>query len=523
MALAQSDLDAVKSTTACAGLAQDGPLGGGGGRPVRSVEVLILGGGLCGMSAAIGLGRAGVDDVVIVERAAKFGGTWFHNRYPGCAVDIPSHAYSFSFALRPDWSRVFALQPELEAYLDDVAREYGLGEKLQASTEVTDARWDDGAQRWMITTTGGSYSARSFVIAAGPLHEPVVPGLPGLDSFRGEMFHSTHWPDGIELAGKRVVVIGTGASAVQFVPAIQPQVAQLTVLQRTASWVLPKVDWKVSSFEKALLRVFPPLRHLSRWVMWGVMDPFFTLTVHHPRFARVMQAFGRFNIRRAIRDPALREKLTPSYTATCKRIGLSNEFYPALAQPNVEVVTSGAAEIRERSVVTADGREFAADLIIFGTGFQTLPHHPVTERVRGRDGRSLAEVWDGCPQAYLGTTIAGFPNAFMMFGPNIGTLSGFVMAEAQTDYLVGAITAMREAGLSSIDVRPEEQAAFVREVDEAAKGSTFLSGCQSYYLDDRGRVALVWPWSMTRLRARLKRFDLAAYSTRAAAQVTADR
>jgi cyclohexanone monooxygenase len=382
------------------------------------------------------------------------------------------------------------------------------------NTEVLDARWSDEQQRWIVTTTGAIYRARSFVIAAGPLHEPIIPDLPGLDSFAGEKFHSTRWPEHVDLTGKRVVVIGTGASAVQFVPAIQPHVAQMTVLQRTPSWVLPKADWTISDGEKRLLRTFPSLARVARVVMWGVMDAALTVTVRHPKCARVLSWFGRYNMRRAIKDRELRRKLTPEYATTCKRIGLSNDFYPALAQPNVEVITAAAAEIREHSVVTVDGREFPADVIIFGTGFQTLPHHPVNDRVSGRDGRTLAETWNGCPEAYLGTTMAGFPNAYYMFGPNIGTLSGFVMAEAQTDYLVGAITAMQDAGLSSIEVRAEAQAEFVAEVDKACEGTTFLAGCKSYYLDDNGRVALVWPWSMTRMRVRLARFDLAPYATR---------
>lgn len=483
---------------------------------VRDVDVVILGGGLCGMAVAIALGRAGIDDVVIVERAPKFGGTWTHNRYPGCAVDIPSHVYSYSFALRADWSRVFAPQPELEAYLDGVAADFGLHAKLAANTEVLEASWDEGAQRWLVRTTGRTYRARAYVSAAGPLHEPIIPDLPGRGKFSGEMFHSAHWPEHADLAGKRVVVIGTGASAIQFVPAIAPVVAHMTVLQRTPSWVLPKMDWRVSRLERRLLRAFPPLRRLARLAIWGPMDAGMVLALHRRWMAGVLAAFGRFNIRRAIADRDLRRSLTPDYATTCKRLGLSNDFYPALARPNVELVTSPAAEIRERSVVTADGREIDADVIILGTGFRTLQHHPANERIRGRDGRTLAEVWRGCPTAYLGTTVHGFPNAFVMFGPNVGTLSGFVMAEAQAGYVVGAVRALLDGGVGSIDVRQEAQDAFVREVDERMVGTTFLSGCSSYYLDDSGRVALAWPWSMARLRRRLAHFDISAYEVRAA-------
>lgn len=479
------------------------------------VGVLILGGGLCGIAAAIGLQQAGIDDFVIVERSDDVGGTWHHNRYPGCAVDIPSHVYSFSYALRSDWSRVYAPQEELERYLVSVATEHGLYERTVLDTEVTEAAWDEEAQRWTVTTTGGSYRARAFVIAPGPLHEAITPNLPGLGGFQGQAFHSSKWPQDADLSGRRVVAIGTGASAVQFLPRIQKQVAHLTVLQRTPSWVLPKLDWQLSERHKALLRRFPVLMRLERLAFWVPMDVLFLATTRRPRLARVASVAARAYMRAVVKDPVTRRALTPDYAPTCKRLGFSNEYLHTFNAPNVELVTSPAAEIREHSVVTADGREIPCDTIIYGTGFATLPHHPANERVRGADGRTLAEVWDGRPKAYLGTTIAGFPNAFMMFGPNIGTLSGFVMAEAQTSYIVGALRAMEAEGLGSIDVRPEVQDAFVGELDQALEGSTFAAGgCVSYYQDDDGRIALVWPWTMARMKRRLARFDLAAYRTR---------
>lgn len=490
------------------------------GRPdtaVREVAVLILGGGLCGIAAGIGLRRAGIEDFVIVERSGQLGGTWHHNRYPGCAVDVPTHVYSFSYAPNPEWSRVFAQQPELERYLVDVAERHGLGEKVALGTEVLEAAWDEDDQHWQIRTSAGPYRARAFVIAPGPLHEAVTPSFPGLDSFAGMAFHSSSWPQDLDLTGRRVVAIGTGASAIQFLPEIQPQVARLTVLQRTPSWVMPKPDWPVSERVKALLRRFPLLMRLARWGMWAPMDAGLILMTRHPRVARLSGLVGRLHMRRWIADGEVRRALTPDYAVTCKRVGLSNDYYRTFAAPNVELVTSPAAEIREHSVVTADGREIACDTIIYGTGFRTLQDHPVNERVRGAGGQTLAEVWDGSPKAYLGTTIAGFPNAFMMFGPNIGTISGFIMAEAQTDYIVGALEMMRHRGLTRIDVRPEAQQAFVDEVDAALQGSTFThGGCTSYYLDKRGRVALAWPWTMARMRYRLARFDLGAYRVQTA-------
>jgi cyclohexanone monooxygenase len=328
------------------------------------------------------------------------------------------------------------------------------------------------------------------------------------------MFHSSHWPADFDGKGRRIVAIGTGASAVQFVPAIQPDVERLTLLQRTPSWVMPKLDWRTSRLERWLLRRVPVLMRVMRLLQWAPMDLGFLLATRSPRIARAASVIGRLHMRRAIKDPGLRRQLTPDYAVTCKRLGLSNDYYRALAKPNIELVTSPAAEIREDSVITADGREHPADAIIFGTGFHVLTHHPINARIRGGNGQTLDETWSGSPKAYMGTTIAGFPNAFMMFGPNVGTLSGFVMAEAQTDYIVGALNAMRQHGLGSIDVRQEEQDAFVDDVDSVFEGSTFLAGgCNSYYLDDHGRVALAWPWTMTTLRHRLARFDLAAYAT----------
>jgi cyclohexanone monooxygenase len=511
--------DATTTADSPTSAAIDALAGGNGSSPLREVEVLILGAGVCGIAAAIGLERAGVHSFVLIDRADEIGGTWHHNRYPGCAVDIPTHAYSFSFAPNPDWSRVFAPQQEIEDYLLRIVDEYRIRERIALNTEVLEAAWDDDAQRWKVTTSAGDYLAKAFVIAPGPLHEAVTPSLPGLGTFKGTAFHSSRWPTELDLTGRRVVAIGTGASAIQFLPAIQPQVERLTVLQRTPSWVMPKLDWPTTRTERKLLRRFPFLMRLERWVMWAPMDLGLVVITRHPRIARLASLIGRAHMRRSIKDRALRRALTPDYLVTCKRVGLSNDYYQTFAQPNVELVTSAAAEIREHSVLTADGREFECDTIIYGTGFHTLPHHPVNERVRGRDGRSLAEVWRGCPRAYMGTTIAGFPNAFFMFGPNIGTLSGFIMAEAQTDYIVGAIDALRRNELASVDVTPEAQAAFVNEVDAVAEHTTLapaIGGCTSYYIDDQRRVALVWPWTMITMRRRLKRFDLEQYETRAA-------
>lgn len=479
----------------------------------QAVEVLILGAGICGLAAAIGLRQAGIDDVVIVERSDSVGGTWHQNRYPGCAVDIPSHVYSFSYAPKPDWSRVYGTRAELEAYVADVFDDFGVRDQVRFETEVLDARWDASDQRWHVVTNRGGYRARFFVIAAGPLHEPIIPDLPGQDAFQGQAFHSSRWPADVDLAGRTVVAIGTGASAIQFVPAVQPHVDKLTLLQRTPSWVLPKPDWDITETSKRYLARIPILMKLLRVFTWLILDTFTTGAIRSPRFAGVLGFIGRLHIRWHIKDRTVRQALTPRYAPTCKRLGFSNDYYRALAQPNIDLITSPAVEVRERSVVTADGHEIPADTIVYGTGFHTLQHHPVNDRIRGRSGETLAEIWKGNPKAHLGTTISGFPNAFMMFGPNVGTLSGFTMAEAQTDYIVGAIQAADRLGAAALEVTAQAQDDFVGEADKMLNKSTFaLGGCDSYYLaDEHRRVSLPWPGTMYSLTRRLRTFDVESY------------
>lgn len=476
----------------------------------RDAEVLVIGGGISGIGAAIGLRRAGVDDVLILERADELGGTWRDNTYPGCACDIPSHLYSYSFAPNPEWTRVFAERDEIQRYVLGVADRYSIRRLARLETEVLDASWDDERQRWVLHTTTGRYTARALVIAAGPLHEPVVPDFPGAGRFKGTAFHSSHWPQDHDFADERVAVIGTGASAGQFVPRIQSDVASLTILQRTPPWVMPKPDWPTTRLERRVLRRWPGLIKIARMVQWAPLDALIVLNFH-PRLARASHVVGKLHMRRAIKDKALRRVLTPDYVMGCKRVLLTNEYYPALAKPNVEVLPQALAEIREHSIVTADGIEREVDTLIFGTGFH-VTDLPISERVRGRDGRTLAEVWQGSPTAYLGTSISGFPNAFMLFGPNVGTASAFVMLDAQVRYLTQAVTALNRQGLGSIDVLPEVQQEFKAEADRRLAGSTFnAGGCTSYYIDANGRNASAWPGTMLSLTRRLRRFTLADY------------
>ncbi len=475
-----------------------------------SVEVAVVGAGICGIGAAIELQRAGFNDVLLLEKGDELGGTWRDNTYPGCACDIPSVIYSYPFAPNPDWTRVFAERAEIQEYVLRVAHEHGVPQRVRLRTEVLEARWDDTARRWSIETSTGAVSARALILAAGPLHEPVLPDVEGLTTFRGTAFHSSRWDHDHDLRGERVAVIGTGASAIQFVPEIRRDAAHVTVFQRTPSWVMPKVDWRIGPVQRALLRRFPQLQELARQVVWAGLDSMILMT-HRARLAALLEPIARWNIRRAVKDPELRAQLTPDYTMGCKRVAISSAYYPALAQDDVTVVPHAVRAITATGVVDVTGVEHPVDTIIFGTGFH-VSDLPISERIRGRDGRSMAEVWDGSPRAYNGTAVHGFPNAFTLFGPNIGSASAFVMLDNQLRYVVSTLTTMRDRGWAAVDVRAAAQDAFKADVERRLAHSAWnAGGCQSYYLDAKGNNASVWPGTMRRMRRALARFDPAAY------------
>lgn len=484
---------------------------------VQRVRVAVIGAGFSGVGAAIALGRAGIDDVVVLEKEAALGGTWRDNTYPGCACDVPSALYSFSFAPKPDWSRFYATQPEIERYLHDVAAAHGVLPRIRCGVRVEGARWDEGEGRWLLDTSEGEWSAQILISATGPWHEPLIPALPGLDRFAGPAFHSSRWDHAVDLAGKRVAVIGTGASAVQFVPAIASKVQRLHVFQRTPHWVLPKPDRPLMRSEHALMRRFPSLQRALRGALYYGFEGV-GMGMRHPRAMRQLQRIGELHLRRTIRDPRLRRALTPDFTLGCKRILMSNEWYPTLGRDDVELVPSAVTEVHERSVVAADGRERAVDAIVFGTGFHILDP-PVAQLVRGRHGRTLAEVWRGSPRGYKGTTVAGFPNAFVLLGPNLGNghSSATIVIEQQMAYVVDALRTMDAHDLAHVEVRADVQARFNARVDEALRGSVWnAGGCASYYLDENGRNSFMYPWSTVRYRRQTRRFDLDAYATVAA-------
>jgi cation diffusion facilitator CzcD-associated flavoprotein CzcO len=474
---------------------------------VRHAAVAILGSGFSGLGVAIELKRAGVDDLVLLERAAAVGGTWRDNQYPGCACDVPSHLYSFSFAPNPDWSRYFAPQPEIWAYLERCADAFDVRRHILFQREVVEATWDDGPAVWRLRTRSGEeLTADAVVMGTGALSNPATPRLAGAERFQGAQFHSARWDHGYDLRGKRVAVVGTGASAVQFVPRIQPLVEKLYVLQRTPPWILPRHDRAFRTWEKALLRAVPGARWLYRQSIYWRLEGRVLAFREHEALMRLVAAQAKRHMARTIRDPRLRRLLTPGYTPGCKRILLSDDYYPAIAQPNVEVIAQEIAGAGERSVELASGRALDVDAIIYGTGFRVhdyLGGLPVT----GRGGARLAAVWRGGAEAYLGTVVAGFPNLFLMTGPNtgLGHNSMVVMIEGQARYVAQAIRLLRQRRLAAMEVRPEVQSAYNAWLKRKIAPAVWSSGCRSWYLDDRGRNTTLWPSFATSFRTRTAR------------------
>ncbi len=455
------------------------------------------------------LRKAGIDFVVL-EKALSVGGVWRENTYPDCACDVPSAFYCYSFAPNPAWSHLFAKQPEIKRYAEDTVAQTGIGESIRFGHELQAARWNAGSALWELDTSAGPCTARFIIVATGPMHEPVTPALPGLESFTGERFHSAAWNHAVELRGKRVAVIGTGASAIQFVPAIQPLAASLTVFQRSAPWVLPKLDSRITPRWQQRFARLPVLQSALRGLL-SVQFELLNGSLKRPRARQRLQSSALRNIHRSVRDPQLRARLTPDFDIGCKRILQSNTWYPALAQPNV-TVTSDVKEIRGNTLIASDGSTHEADVIIFGTGFQ-VSEPPIATRITGLSGRPLAELWGGSPQAYLGTTVPDCPNCFFTLGPNLYAFSSaFVMIESQVDYILGALGHARERGLRSLRPREQAVADYNRDLQTALETSVFnTGGCSSYFIDRNGRNSTNWPWSIRELRRRLRRFDAAAY------------
>jgi cation diffusion facilitator CzcD-associated flavoprotein CzcO len=482
----------------------------------RPLRVAIVGTGFSGLGMAIRLKQEGEHDFVLLERAGDIGGTWRDNTYPGCRCDVPSHLYSFSFAPNPNWSSTFSPQPEILDYLRETASRHGILPHVSFDTELEAAEWDEEEQLWRIETSKEAMTAEILIAAQGPLSDPSLPAVQGIESFEGKSFHSAQWDHEHDLEGERVAVIGTGASAIQFVPEIQPRVGKLHVFQRTAPWVVPHHNRPMTRVERALYRLFPPAQLAMRAGIYWARESF-VLQFRRRAVGKLLERISLKHLESHVKDPELREKLTPRYRMGCKRILPSDEWYPALVKPNVEVVTDAITEVRPHSIVTADGSEREVDTIIYGTGFH-VTDVPIADRISGRDGRTLAQAWSGSMQAYKGSTVAGYPNLFFLVGPNtgLGHTSIVFMIESQINYVLDALHAMRCNGASTVEVRAEAQAAYNAELDRMTEGTVWVSGgCQSYYIDRNGHNSTLWPTYTWPFRQRTREFDASAYALRA--------
>ncbi|EFG10435.1 Predicted flavoprotein involved in K+ transport [Streptomyces clavuligerus] len=499
--------------------------------PGRHVSVVIVGAGFAGIGTAVRLLREGHWDLLILERADEVGGAWRDNTYPGCACDVPSRLYSFSFAPNPEWSRRYAPQREIARYLRHCAESYALEPHLRLGCELRHAAWNADRQRWELRTGQGPLSADHLVMAQGPLSEPAVPALPGLDGFTGDVFHSARWRHDLDLSDRRVAVIGTGASAVQFVPHLQRAARRVTVFQRTPPWIMPRHDRPVPAWLRGLYRRAPWTQRLARLREYTLREAGLPALLGDRALAALGRGQALAHLHRQVDDPVLRGKLTPDYALGCKRVLMSDDYYPALGAPNVDVVTEPVVRVTEDAVLTApadstaptggsaapaaaDGSVHPVDVLVLGTGFR-VTDAAYARLVTGTGGRTLHDVWQGSPQAYLGTTVAGFPNLWLMAGPNtgVGHTSLIYMIESQIDYLLGCLRFMDEHRVGAVDVRAGVQLAYNTAVQRRMTRTVWAAGgCAGWYRDRQGRITTIWPEPTWRFRRRTRGFDPDRYT-----------
>ena len=483
-----------------------------------AVDIAVVGGGFSGVGTAIKLRSMGIEDFVVLDRGADVGGTWRDNTYPGAACDVPSHLYSFSFAPNPDWSRAYSPQPEIWSYMQTVVERFGVGGHFRYRQDVVEARLDQTDERWHVRTATGSLTARILIWATGSLSEPRVPDLPGLGDFTGRVFHSAAWDHGADLRGERVAVVGTGASAIQFVPQIQPTVAKLYLHQRTPPWVIPRNDRDIGRVRRWLFRHLPITQKAARLRIYlrleYLMGPVVLGTSVRKR--ELLRRFARGHLFGQITDPALREALTPDYEIGCKRVLISDDYYPSLTRPNVELVTAAVGGFTSDGVVDEHGRERKVDTVILGTGFQAA-EPSFARRIVGPGGVRLSETWRDGMEAYLGSTVPGYPNLFMLVGPNttLGHNSMIYMIESQLNYVVDAIGFLARPGVGTVDVRPAVLHRYNKVLqDEMGPTMWVTGGCTSWYLDHRGVNTTLWPSHTRKFRRLTRRFHPADYTVR---------
>lgn len=479
--------------------------------PRHVYDVVVIGAGISGIGAGIRLLQDGFTNFAILEKAQDLGGTWRDNTYPGCECDVPSALYSFSFAQKADWTRTFAGQQEILDYVKQTAARFGVPAHVKFEQPVERAQWIEADKHWCVTTPDNVYHARFVITCSGYLHEPIIPAIPGLADFPGKLFHSSRWDHQHALSGERVAVIGTGASAIQFIPEIQPAVERLAVFQRTPQWILPKPNGRVSTLQKRALQRTSLINAKRQGIFNGL--ELFGIGFRRPTLLRGVQKLAETHLQYAVRDPELRAKLTPDYTLGCKRVLMSNAYYPALGKPNVDVFATGVSSIEGNVVVGTDGSRAEVDTIILGTGFY-VTEQPIAQCVFDGQGRSLSTLWQRGMQAYRGTTIAGIPNAFMVLGPNlgIGHNSAFIVIEAQLNYIMSALRLVRRKQLRRVEVKDDVQARYNAVVQKALQSTVWnTGGCSSYYLDKNGFNSIGFPWSTLKMQAMLRRFDSESY------------
>jgi cation diffusion facilitator CzcD-associated flavoprotein CzcO len=490
-------------------------------------RIAIIGSGFSGLCLGIRLKRAGVDSFTIFEKADRLGGTWRDNTYPGAACDVPSFAYCFSFEQKTDWSRKWSPQAEILRYMDECAEKNGLLPHVRFGTEIAAARFDAATATWRLRTTAGQeVTADVLVSAVGQLNRPAVPAIAGLERFRGERFHSARWNHAYDLDGKTVAVVGNAASAIQFIPQIAPRVRRLHVLQRSPNWMLPRNDRAYGEREKRRFARHPWLARLYRWWIWASFEARFPLFRGSRLLGRLVEREARRHIEEKIADPRLRAVLVPDYPVGGKRLLISDDYYDALCRPNVELVTSGIDRVTEDAIVLADGRRLPVDAIILATGFESTAFlAPMT--IEGEGGRSLHDAWHGHARAYLGVTVAGFPNLFLMYGPNtnLGHNSIIFMIECQTRYIMDCLRQMAARNLRSIALRPAAEAAYNARIQRELARTVWAATPKSWYKTADGTITNNWSGTTLRYWWSTRRADLACYETvaRDAAAIRIDR
>lgn len=477
-------------------------------------RIAIIGSGFSGLCLGIQLKQAGIDSFTIYEKSDRLGGTWRDNTYPGACCDVPSFSYCFSFEQKTDWSRKWSPHGEIREYMEHCARKYDLLPHVRFATEIAGAAFDESRALWRLETADGEViEAEVLVCAVGQLNRPYVPEIPGLESFRGERFHSAQWNHGYDLGGKRVGVIGNAASAIQFIPQIAPKVERLTIFQRSANWMLPRGDRAYTEREKERFGRHPKLARLYRWWIWLLLELRFPLFVGSAFLAKQTRKAALQNIADNVTDPELREKLVPDYPIGGKRILVSDDYYPALNRPNVSIVTAGIDHVEEDGVVTRDGTKHPCDALILATGFEST-RFLAPMRIRGRSGRTLEREWAEGARAYRGITVAGFPNLFLMYGPNtnLGHNSIIFMIECQTNYIVQAVRTLIERDVAWIDLTERAMEAYNERIQKELEGTVWARTPHSWYKTEAGRITNNWSGSTVRYWWTTRRFDVENYA-----------